>query len=42
MDDNQLTYKNPVWWYGVFITTFIVLAITVFFADVINGTPDDS
>ena len=41
-DEQELTYKDPVWWFGLIITTMIIAAIIIFISDIIHSTPDDS
>jgi hypothetical protein len=42
MEEEDLTYRNRVWWFGLIITTMIIAAITIFVSDIINHTSDDS
>ncbi len=43
MDEEQdLTYRNRVWWFALIITTMVIAAITIFVSDAKNHTPDDS
>jgi hypothetical protein len=36
-EEEELTYKNRVWWFGLIITTFFIIAITVLVYDIRHG-----
>jgi hypothetical protein len=42
MDRPELTYKHFEWWLCMVIVVILVIAVTVFANDIMNGTTDDS